>query len=542
MHTLLVDGTVKISLLLAGALGAVTLLGGRSAAVRHWVLAAAFFCAAAMPSLQLILPAWRLDAGALASPTSRHENGQLIALEATDTPPGRSAVSAPQAARAQGLSAVQMLGVAWMAGAAVNLLILLAGFARVTRVASSARPVRSGPWFDLANEIRLQYGMRRPVRVLQSHHPALLGTWGIIRPAVLLPHGAASWDIDRIRIVLSHELAHVRRRDWLVQMAADLLRAVYWFDPLLWLACGRLRRESEQAVDDAVLRRGVGASEYATALVDIARDLARADGLWSPALAMARPSTLEGRVTAMLNTRLNRDPLSRSACAMAAVAIMGITMALAGFAVSAQSAFSTFSGNITDVTGRVVPNVTVSVANTDNKEQRHIATDARGHFEFVGLPPGTYQLQAVFPGFKRVRGTLAVSGENVQHDIALQLGSIEETLSVRDGARLVVDERHSYARGDDPCAHSGAGGCIMQPVKIRDARPPFPGPAGTVILNGHIDTQGLVRDLEVVGAADPGLASAAIGAVSQWEFAATHLDGVPVETDIRVNINFMAAR
>ena len=86
----------------------------------------------------------------------------------------------------------------------------------------------------------------------------------------MLPADASDWPEDRIRIVLGHELAHVRRGDWLVQMAAELVRSVYWFNPLVWIACRRLRLESEQACDDAVLKMGVEGSAYATELVDLA--------------------------------------------------------------------------------------------------------------------------------------------------------------------------------------------------------------------------------------------------------------------------------
>ena len=68
-----------------------------------------------------------------------------------------------------------------------------------------------------------------------------------------------SWTLDRVHVVLSHELAHIRRHDWLVQIGAETVRAVLWFNPLVWMVCARLRRESEQACDDEVLGTGVGA-------------------------------------------------------------------------------------------------------------------------------------------------------------------------------------------------------------------------------------------------------------------------------------------
>jgi beta-lactamase regulating signal transducer with metallopeptidase domain len=93
-------------------------------------------------------------------------------------------------------------------------------------------------------------------------------------------------------------------------MAGELLRAVYWFNPLVWIACTRLRQESEHACDDAVLTSGVDATDYATHLLDLARTLNAARRLNVPAPAMARASSLEGRICAMLNDRLDRRPLA----------------------------------------------------------------------------------------------------------------------------------------------------------------------------------------------------------------------------------------
>src|SRR5690606_18119326 len=87
---------------------------------------------------------------------------------------------------------------------------------------------------------------------------------------VLLPE-AVDWPEERIRAVLLHELAHIRRNDWLVQLLAGVLRAVYWFNPLVWLACARLRLESERACDDAVIGHGVNRTAYAAQLLALAR-------------------------------------------------------------------------------------------------------------------------------------------------------------------------------------------------------------------------------------------------------------------------------
>ena len=89
--------------------------------------------------------------------------------------------------------------------------------------------------------------------------------------------------------MLCHELAHIRRHDWLVQLAAEMVRVALWFNPLAWMACSRLRRESEQACDDEVLGIGVGAGAYAGHLLDLVRQCRRPAAVWGAGDADGSP-------------------------------------------------------------------------------------------------------------------------------------------------------------------------------------------------------------------------------------------------------------
>ena len=190
--------------------------------------------------------------------------------------------------------------------------------------------------------------------LLQSDHPSLLVTWGSTRPKVILPATASSWAEDRARIGPCHELAHIQRGDWVVQMAAEILRSVFWFNPLVWAASVRLRQESEYACDDAVLDGAVDGADYAGHLLDLARTLYAERRMGLAALAMARPSSLEGRIRAMLNANVNRKPLTRSFRLLTVISLLSLTLPMAGL--GAQSTFVTVSGSVLDGTDRVLQN------------------------------------------------------------------------------------------------------------------------------------------------------------------------------------------
>jgi hypothetical protein len=119
---------------------------------------------------------------------------------------------------------------------------------------------------------------------------------------------AVAWSDERRQSVLLHELAHIRRHDCRVQLVAQAACALYWFNPLVWTAASHLRSERERACDDQVLHFGAQASSYAAHLLDIAREL-RPSLRPSAALAMARPSDLEGRLLSVLAARRARVPL-----------------------------------------------------------------------------------------------------------------------------------------------------------------------------------------------------------------------------------------
>ncbi|MPZ20301.1 MAG: TonB family protein [Luteitalea sp.] len=301
----LAASTIKVSLIVGSALLVAALLRKQSAAVRHWVLSVAIVCAVVVPLLQLVVPSWHLRSNTWSAPSQvAIARDDRVALNA-DSPNVSVAVRAAEsnAVQPQGwelarmATAGRLLGQIWMAGLAISLGVLLVGLTRLAWLASRSRRVLRGRWVELVEDIVSEYGLRRPVLLLQSNHQSLLVTWGLFQPKVILPAAAGDWPDDRIRVVLAHELAHIRRRDWLVQMTAELLRSVYWFNPLVWMVCTRLRLESEHACDDAVLNRGVerldSGSALAGGVITQPKRTKNADPVYPASLA---ESGIEGRV------------------------------------------------------------------------------------------------------------------------------------------------------------------------------------------------------------------------------------------------------
>jgi len=563
--SLLLDSTFKVSFVILAGLVATVLLRKRSAAIRHWALAAAILCATLMPVLQLVVPAWQI--GVVFDGPAR---GASVEVGPVDVEVGRAAPllreePAPVASStAQRLPTSGLLASAWMMGSGVSLLILLVGLTRLAWLASRARPVSSGTWTRLADAIGRDYSLRWPVQLLQTDHPSLLVTWGLVRPKIIIPRAAELWTEDRVAVVLRHELAHIRRGDWVVQIAGELLRAAYWFNPLLWIACSRLRQESEQACDDEVLVRGVEGPDYATHLLEVARALKVDSAPRLPAPAVARSSSLERRIRAMLDARLIRNPTTRSARFLTAAALLSLTVGIA----AAQTGPVTLSGSVFDSTGAPVPGATVVLTNAQSGAKFVVTTDSGGQFSFVPLPADSYVLAAEVPGFKKLENQVVLSGKSVRRDLTLSLGDLRETISVRGsrspdeaaassdkailsskiGAREATStadpDRSSYLAALEGCKPSATGGRIRPPRKIKDVRPIYPaslqqaGVQGKVGLEAIIGTDGAIREANVVDPVHPELDAAALEAVRQWQFDGTLVNCSPAEVKMKVSITF----
>ena len=103
----------------------------------------------------------------------------------------------------------------WIAGFVTIIARLLVGMIAVQWMSRRTEVVTDAPWLPLARQLAADLGVSPRVTFLRSPRATMPMAWGILRPAVLMPADADEWPMERLRIVLLHELAHVRRRDCL---------------------------------------------------------------------------------------------------------------------------------------------------------------------------------------------------------------------------------------------------------------------------------------------------------------------------------------
>jgi len=244
----------------------------------------------------------------------------------------------------------------------------------------------------------------------------------------------------------------------------------------------------------------------------------------------------------MMNVRIDRCPITRRGRWLSAVALVGVALPIATFA---QGGYATFSGVVVDPQDRVLPATTITVSDARRNVKHETKTDRDGRFELVGLPPGDYAVEASLPGFRRLTDSLVVNGQSVNRMLKMQVGLLQETITVVSDDGAVTNARQSgnaVAKRPNPAcpasAAVGAGGNIRPPHKVKDVRPGYPGVDGHVKLAATIGTDGTVTDVEVVSADRPELTPSAIDAVRQWEFDSTLLNCVPIEVQMNVDVMF----
>ncbi len=298
-----------------------------------------------------------------------------------------------------------ILSVAWLAGCGFCLCRLIAGRWWLTRVRRAAVPVEEVFCNEL-DAVRAELGVCRPVVLLTS--PAVAGPalFGGRRPAIVVPPDWSTLPASDRRATLLHELTHIHHRDDWARVAEELVRAVFFFHPLVRWLLAQLAREREHRCDAAAVRHGVPPRELAWILVTLIRRLGPGRSVLSPAAAipMAHRNSMSERIHQLMEDDMTRwsKPLSNARATWTAVVILGLCAALGGAGLAADpidpppspapkaadpqkapDAASVIRGSVKDKAGNAVAGATVIASRADlTGDKRTTITDASGHFAF----------------------------------------------------------------------------------------------------------------------------------------------------------------
>jgi beta-lactamase regulating signal transducer with metallopeptidase domain len=159
----------------------------------------------------------------------------------------------------------------WLAGVLIYLFRILAGRIGLFCVMKQATPVAGSRFSSLFQDLSSRLGIRQKVRVLKSNQCITPFTCCLLKPVIVLPADTSGWSEERLRVVLLHELVHIRRRDHVSRSIARFVCTLLWFSPTVWIVYNNIQIEEEKACDAAVIGNGVRVTDYAGHLLDIAR-------------------------------------------------------------------------------------------------------------------------------------------------------------------------------------------------------------------------------------------------------------------------------
>ncbi len=322
-----------------------------SASVRHALWAIGLLAVLVFPVVSDILPKWDVPVLPAGSALTRYDTSPLTEEAPPDVPhmslptsksdtvrPALASYSPAPSTLLQlpRWSWVEILSLVWMLGSVLSVSRWIHSLWQLRKLTKGSRAAAGSDLELRFLEAQKTIGCSGRIQLRICDDAVSPMTWGIFGHVILLPAAAIRWPHDRQTLVLAHELAHIRRHDAIGQMLGQVVRSLYWFNPLVWYAVYRLHAERERACDDYVLRTGAVDADYAEHLLQITRGLN--SGVASAAVLMVHPSQLKVRLVAILDSRIARSRASRFAASALVMMIGVVTLSIAAVQVTEISA------------------------------------------------------------------------------------------------------------------------------------------------------------------------------------------------------------
>lgn len=219
------------------------------------------FCGAL--ALMVVAPVFTFTAARSQTPSASRLPAPIAAAASP-------AAERPTGAAPDGIEPLPWLVAIWLAGVAVLSARSLAGWALAQRLTRWKASPAGTAVQRAATRMCVVLDIRRPVRILSSAAAEIPAAVGWLRPVVLLPVSAlTALTPDQIELLLAHELAHIRRNDYLVNLVQTGVETLLFYHPAVWWVSGQIRAEREHCCDDLAVAACGDVVAYAHALAAV---------------------------------------------------------------------------------------------------------------------------------------------------------------------------------------------------------------------------------------------------------------------------------
>jgi TonB family protein len=368
-------------------------------------------------------------------------------------------------------------------GIALRLLWLAIGFLRLSLFR------RKSQLFSEERTIIQDMQWRTGVRVTVLLSPAIHSpvTFGFRSPVIILPLSFINLSESCKQAVLCHELMHVRRYDWIVILAEEIIRSMFWFHPAVWWLLNRIRLSREQAVDHEVVQLIGNKEPYLNSLLEFARTHQRLQTVPAPLFLSERH--LVQRVALLLKeVSMSRTRIAFSMTGISALLLATLYLATGWFPLTGD------------------PILAQDLVQAPMAEQPQVKSSTPERPQIAGLQ--------ILPAMAPPAALAAAAAPQQEAETEIQAPR-------RNPIRI--------------------GGNVMESKLIYKVNPEYPALArmahveGSVMLMATINEEGLVSDAKVMEG-NPMLVDSAIQTVKQWKYSPTMIDGTPVPVMATVTV------
>jgi len=433
--------SIKATFLLGAAVLTGLLFRKASASTRHFLMIALVITVSFLPFLALIVPDLTVPVPEYLKSHTVSEVSVSATLNATsDTHRSDQSIVPSSSSGIHSIPAsngpLDFLLYLWLIGSVFTAGRVATGMVVCARNRRRAKPPESVRINALVEKFSNRIGLKRIPVAMISSSTAVAYVNGIIKPAVFLPSHALRWPEDKLASVLLHELAHIKRKDHISWPLINLAVSWLWFNPLIWVVLGRIRRDKEIACDDYAISKGFNKNRYAKHLLEVYTFITSSDRPALVSLPFARKNQVRERIIYMLNHRTDRRPISRARQMVFIVLLIMVTVPLIGI--------KGLSSNIVlkDVTPQEQQAVTGVMENFYwelSKGSDYQATRERfltsDYFDDPGLTLENLEKAVRRPPFDNTLRLISEKGVAPAKELSSRITSIE-----RDGEELVVTQ------------------------------------------------------------------------------------------------------
>ena len=279
-------------------------------------------------------------------------------------------------------------------------------------------------WQSKVDELKVQLGIDKKIDFLLSHIAEQPMTFGFFKPVILMPFSlVAQLSPEQVETVLLHELSHIKRNDYLVNLFQSLLEIIFFFHPAIWWMSNQIRKIREEVCDDKVIAQGTDPLQYAQSLLKTKKHIFNNS---KTRLAMNATNQNSNHFTQRIYRIMgkesqlkSRSPLSKPMMAIAVLLCVFILSACTSLAVSGKKITSVSADKMNVLYIGVDNPITVAVSNTDYKDLK--ITCKGGGLKVTPTGEGKFIAHVDNP---RERAKLIVEGKDFKQEMEFRVKRI----------------------------------------------------------------------------------------------------------------------